>query len=201
MHRVECSTSSNGFLISTQVFPIFTPPIVILAATKSAVPIAQLTPENTIVYLKEPSLSEMILPPSGDPVSAAIDAIAKVVPVRTPISLIGEIPAQSAGVSPMPAPEPIPKRAANRMMGALPVAGSQRARITIVVNVAMMVIMLKRPTLSARAFGTVRPNMLQMVSGGRDGHQQRQVKGSPCAIEDWNEVVGQPVRHAVGAGF
>ena len=165
--------SSNGSSISTQTFPIFTPPSVILAATKSAVPIAQLTPENTIVYLNDPSLSAMILPPSGDPVNAAIDAIANTVPVRTPMSLIGEIPAQSAGVSPIPAPEPIPKRAANRIMGALPVAGSQRPRITTVVNVAMMIIMLKRPTLSARAFGTVRPNMLLIISGGRDGHEQR----------------------------
>ena len=153
------------------------------------------------MYLNEPSLSAMILPPRGDPVNAAIDAIANTVPVRTPISLIGEIPAQSAGVSPMPAPEPIPKRAANRIMGVLPVAGSQRPRITIVVNAAMMIIMLKRPTLSARAFGTVRPNMLLIISGGGDGREPGQVKGSPCAIENWNDVVCQPVRHAVGAGL
>ena len=150
---------------STQTFPGFTPPIDILAATKSAVPIAQLTPENTIVYLNEPSLSAMILPPSGDPVNAAIDAIANTVPVRTPISWIGEIPAQRAGVSPMPAPEPIPKRAANRIMSTLPVAGSHRPRMRTVVNVAMMIIILKRPTLSASALGTVRPKMLLIVSG------------------------------------
>ena len=153
------------------------------------------------MYLNEPSLSAMILPPSGDPVNAAIAEIANTVPVRTPISLIGEIPATSTGVSPMPAPEPIPKRAANRIIGTLPVAGSQRPRITIVVNVAMMIMMLKRPSLSARAFGTVRPNMLLIISGGGDGREPRQVKGSPCAIEDWNEVVCQPSRHAVGAGF
>ena len=107
----------------------------------------------------------MILPPSGEPVNAAIDEMAKMVPVRTPISLIGEIPAQSAGVRPIPAPEPIPKRAAKMMMGALPVAGSQRARTTMVVKVDMTIITLKRPTLSATTLGTVRPIMLQMVSG------------------------------------
>ena len=132
----------------------------IIKKNKSTLPTTQLTQQNTTVYLNEPPLSAMILPPSGDPVNAATDEIAKMVPVRTPMSLMGEIPAQSAGVRPMPAPEPMPKRAANRMMGPLPVAGSQRPRITTVVKVAMMIMMLKRPTLSARALGTVRPKML-----------------------------------------
>lgn len=110
----------------------------------------------------------------GEPDKAAIDATAKMVPVRTPMSLMGEMLAHSTGVRPMPAPEPMPKSAAKIIKGTFPEAGSQRARIRTVVKVDMMIIMLKRPTLSARAFGTVRPKMLGMVSchvtvGGGDG--------------------------------
>jgi len=102
----------------------------------------------------------MIWPPIGEPVNAAIDPIAKMVPVRTPISLIGEICAQSAGVRPIPAPEPIPKRAAKTMIGAFPVAGSHNARMRMVVKPLMRIMTLKRPTLSAATLGAVRPIML-----------------------------------------
>ena len=65
-----------------------------------------------------------------------------------------------AGTRLTPAPEPIPKRTAKRIMGACPVAGSQRARMMMVVKVAMTIMTLKRPYLSARALGTVRPKIL-----------------------------------------
>ena len=159
-----------------QTLRCFTPPTVILAATNSAVPTAQLTPENTIVFLKSPLLSVRIFPPRGEPVKAAIDAMAKMVPVRTPMSLMGEIPAVSTGVRPIPAPDPIPKRAAKSIIGTLPVAGSQRAKIKIVVKAAITIMVLNRPTLSAIALGTVRPNMLMTIisdeatklKGGKD---------------------------------
>ena len=86
--------------------------------------------------------------------------ITMLVPVRTPISLIGEIFAQRAGIRPIPAPEPIPKSAAKSIIGALPVAGSHNARIRIVVKELIMIMTLKRPTLSAITFGTVRPMTL-----------------------------------------
>jgi len=85
-------------------------------------------------------------------------------PVRTPISLIGEICAQSAGVRLIPAPEPIPKSTAKTIIGALPVAGSHNARMRMVVKLLMMIMMLKFPTLSAIIFGTVRPIMLGDIS-------------------------------------
>lgn len=78
--------------------------------------------------------------------------------------MMGEIWAQSAGVRLMPAPEPIPKSAAKTIRAALPVAGSHKARIRMVVKELMIIIMLKLPTLSARALGTVRPMMLTKVS-------------------------------------
>ena len=99
----------------------------------------------------------------GDPVKAAIDEIAKIVPVRTPISSIGETVAQRTGVKPIPAPEPIPKSTAKRIIGAFPVAGSHSARIRMVVKKIITIMTLKRPTLSAIAFGTVRPIMLDTV--------------------------------------
>lgn len=67
--------------------------------------------------------------------------------------------AQRAGVKLMPAPKDTPKSAANRMMGALPVEGSQRPRIRLDVKAPMTSIRLKCPTLSAMALDTVRPKM------------------------------------------
>jgi hypothetical protein len=58
----------------------------------------------------------------------------------------------------------MPKKAAKRIKGTLPVAGSQRARMRIVVKVLITIITLKRPSLSARALGTVRPKMLGYVN-------------------------------------
>ena len=85
-------------------------------------------------------------------------------PVRTPISWMGETCAQSAGVRPIPAPEPIPKSAAKTIRAELPVAGSHIARMRMVVKPLMIIMTLKRPTLSAIALGTVRPIMLGKVS-------------------------------------
>lgn len=100
----------------------------------------------------------------GDPVKPAIDEIAKMVPVRTPISLMGETVAQSTGVRPIPAPEPMPKSAAKRIIGVFPVAGSHIARMRMAVKKLITIMTLKRPTLSAIAFGTVRPIILTTAS-------------------------------------
>lgn len=102
----------------------------------------------------------MIAPPMGDPVSPAKAEIVKTVPVRTPMSRMGESLAHSTGVRLMPAPEVTPKSAAKRMMGAFPVEGSQRPRMMIDVEAPMTIITLKCPTLSAIALGTVRPKRL-----------------------------------------
>lgn len=48
----------------------------------------------------------------GEPVKAPMEPAAKTVPVRMPISLMGEICAMSAGVRPMAAPEANPKNGA-----------------------------------------------------------------------------------------
>ena len=85
-------------------------------------------------------------------------------PERMPISWMGETCAQSAGVRPIPAPEPMPKSAAKTIMAALLVAGSHIARMRIVVKLAMTIMTLNRPTLSAIALGTVRPIMLGRIS-------------------------------------
>lgn len=76
------------------------------------------------------------------------------------MSRMGESLAHRAGVRLMPAPEEIPKSAANKMMGTSPVAGSQRPSINIDVRKLMAIITLKDPTLSATALGTVRPKRL-----------------------------------------
>lgn len=75
--------------------------------------------------------------------------------------------ATSTGVKPIPAPDATPNRAAKVMSAAFPVAGSQKARIRIMVKKLIVIIMLKWPTLSARALGTVRPMMLRVTSQQR----------------------------------
>ena len=136
----------------------------ILVTIKSAVPMAQLNPPKTMAYRNDPWLSAMICPPIGEPVNAAIAAIEKTVPERIPISCMGETCAQSAGVRPIPAPELIPKNAAKTMSAAFPVAGSHNARMRIVVKPLITIMTLNRPTLSAMAFGTVRPITLGKIS-------------------------------------
>ncbi len=118
-------------------------------------------PPKAIALVNDPPLLEMIAPPMGDPVNPAYAEIVKTVPVRTPMSRMGESLAQMAGVRLMPAPEEMPKSAANKMMGALPDEGSQRPRIRIDVKAPMTIITLKCPTLSAMALGTVRPKRLE----------------------------------------
>lgn len=98
--------------------------------------------------------------PIGDPVKAANAKSQKAVPVRTAISRMGEICAARTGVRPMPTPDPISNNAAHSIIGALPVAGSHNTRMRIVVKVVLMIMILKRPTLSAGALGIVRPIML-----------------------------------------
>ena len=78
------------------------------------------------------------------------------------MSLIGETWAQSAGVRPMPAPDPIPKRTAKIMMGAFPEVGSHKARIKAAVKKLMTIMTLNLPTLSAITLGTVRPKTLPL---------------------------------------
>ncbi len=64
----------------------------------------------------------------------------------------------------MPAPDPMPKRAAKRIIGTWPVAGNHRPKMTIDVNALITTMMLKRPSLSERAFGTALPIILLIVS-------------------------------------
>ena len=68
-------------------------------------------------------------------IKAAIEMIAKTVPVRTPICRTSDICASIEGRRDTNAPLPKPKRAAKRMMGALPVAGIQRARVIMPVKI------------------------------------------------------------------
>ena len=103
----------------------------------------------------------------GEPVNAANDANAKTVPVRTPMSWMGETCAQRTGARPTPAPEVMPKRAAKAMMGASLVPVRNKPRMRTVVKVLIKIIMLKWPNLSAKALGTVRPIILG-VSAGRN---------------------------------
>jgi hypothetical protein len=79
-----------------------------LVTSKRADPMKQLTPAKTFVYLKEPLSSETILPPMGDPVKAAKDAMAIDKPVRVPISCSGAMEAQRVGTKLIPAPETKP---------------------------------------------------------------------------------------------
>lgn len=67
-------------------------------------------------------------------ISAAIEIIAKTVPVRTPICRTSDICASMEGRRETNAPLPKPKKAAKTIMGALPVAGSQRARVIMPVK-------------------------------------------------------------------
>jgi hypothetical protein len=126
----------------------------------------------------------MICPPIGEPVKAAMDENANMVPVRTPMSLMGETWAQSAGVRPMPAPDPIPKRAAKAMRGAFPEAGSHRARIKMVVKKLITIMTLNLPTLSAITLGTVRPKTLPLSVMG--SQMPEQSISSPGAVDYWH---------------
>lgn len=155
LHKVKLLCSAGQ--IATQTLAILTPPRVILQSTKRTVPTAQLTPAKIVVYRNEPLSRDMSWPPIGEPVNAASDANAKTVPVKVPISLAGAMCAQSTGVRPMPAPEPMPKSAAKRIMAAFPVASSHSTRTRIVVKKLIPTITLKGPTLSATALGMVRP--------------------------------------------
>ena len=67
----------------------------------------------------------------GFDMSAAMEIIAKMVPVLTPICLTSEICAIMLGNNETNAPEPKPKRAAKTMIGALVVEGSHMARTRI----------------------------------------------------------------------
>ena len=86
-----------------------------------------------------------------------MEITAKKLPVRTPICRTSDICAITDGARETNAPLPKPKSAANTMIGALDVAGSQSARMIMPVKPHMMIIILNRPILSARKPGTVRP--------------------------------------------
>lgn len=60
-------------------------------ATYKTVPIAHATPPNILALSNDPWLRDMISPPMGEPVSAAIAEMEKAAPVQTPMSWIGEI--------------------------------------------------------------------------------------------------------------
>lgn len=73
----------------------------------------------------------------------------------------------------MPAPEAIPNRAEKAIVVALPLPGSHIPRMRIDVKELIVIITLYGPSLSARAFGTVRPIILLFhtnVSLGRTSH-------------------------------
>jgi hypothetical protein len=164
-HTLKTLTQSTTCLLELpHTFFAFHPTNTTRLATNSIVPIVQDAPPKAIAPVNDPPLRAMRAPPIGDPVSPAKAEIVKTVPVRTPISVIGDSLAHNAGVRPMPAPEDIAKRDAKRMMGASPDEGSQRPRMRMLVKTPMTTITLKCPTLSAIAFGTVRPRIL-------DSHQ------------------------------
>jgi hypothetical protein len=158
--RHRCG-SIKGILEPLHTFFAFHPTNATLLATKSIVPTAQDAPPKAIALVNDPPLLAIRAPPIGDPVSPANAEIVKTVPVRTPMSVMGDSLAHNAGVRPIPAPEDIPKRDAKRMMGASPDEGSQRPRIRMLVRAPITTITLKCPTLSAMAFGTVRPRTLE----------------------------------------
>jgi hypothetical protein len=153
-------------MLHAQIFVHFTPAREILVAVKRLAPTKQVTPANIWPFLNDPWLSVIIWPPIGEPVKAAMDENANMVPVRTPMSLIGETWAQSAGVRPIPAPDPIPNRTAKIMIGAFPEVGSHKARIKAAVKKLMTIMTLNLPTLSAITLGTVRPKMLPSSVAG-----------------------------------
>lgn len=72
----------------------------------------------------------------------------------------GVISAISAGKRDTNAPELKPKKHAKTMMSAFDCAGIHSAKMKMIDNSDMMVNMLKRPILSARAPGIVRPKIL-----------------------------------------
>lgn len=142
---------------------ILNPTCTYLAAKKNAVPTAIVTPQNICKYKNFPWSDETNAPPIGLPVKPATETKRNNVPFRTPISLIGEICATSAGTRETKAPDEKPYRAANTMMGALAADGSQRASTMMAEKLVVTIITLKRPNRSAIIPGRTRPKILGVL--------------------------------------
>ena len=69
-------------MLHTQISVHFTPAREILVAVKRQAPTKQVTPANIWPFLNDPWLSVMICPPIGEPVKAAMDENANMVPVQ-----------------------------------------------------------------------------------------------------------------------
>ncbi len=96
----------------------------------------------------------------GLPVRAPRATNRKNVPLLVPISRIGEIWAIREGPRETKAPELKPYRMQKMMMGALAADGSHRAKTIMDENAVVMIMTLKRPTLSATIPGKILPKIL-----------------------------------------
>ena len=101
----------------------------------------------------------MICPPIGLPTRVATATNENIAPVLTPICLTSEMLATSVGGKATTAPDVKPKRTAKVVMAPVPHPGSHRHQMRSVVQVQTTTKTVKRPTLSARKVGKIRPQM------------------------------------------
>jgi hypothetical protein len=117
---------------------------------------------NALSY--DPLLLAAIAPAMGGLVRDAIPATASAAPMRNPYSAgDGDRFMTRTGAKPMHAPEPIPNKAAKTMIAALDFPGSHKASSIMHVKSSIAIITLKRPYLSAKTLGTVRPKKLRIL--------------------------------------
>ena len=98
---------------------------------RSTYPAVHITPAYICKPVYAPFHLVISSPPIGLLIKAAMDIMAKTVPVRTPIWRTSDICASIEGKRDTNAPLPKPKSAAKRIIGALPVAGSHNASVMI----------------------------------------------------------------------
>jgi hypothetical protein len=79
----------------------------------------------------------------GEPVNAANPARKKAVPVRVPISWMGETVAHRTGVRPITAPELTPNKTVKAMRAPSPVVGMRTPRTKMAVKKAKAIMTLK----------------------------------------------------------
>jgi len=120
-----------------------------------------ITPEKIWRSVNLPLSLLISCPPIGLPTNTAMATKVKSVPVLTPIWRTSESPATHAGMTLTMQPDVNPKRAAKTIMAALLLAGIHMPRTSTVVITIAILKTLKRPYLSARPAGIVRPKTLQ----------------------------------------
>jgi hypothetical protein len=131
-----------------------------LEAVYRAAPATIVTPQKIWRYVKSPPSKETSAPPIGLPVKPPTETNKKNVPFRTPISLMGDIWAINDGPRETKAPDENPYNTQNTIIGALPFAGSQRARTMMAEKVVVIIMTLNRPIRSAIIPGRIRPKIL-----------------------------------------